>query len=404
MISIFLFFTGLTCYVALYKKNQDKISPGGMFCFLWFSTAALASIEMFKNSYLQVEWELETYVVIVLSGLIFFFTYYVMTTKFKPIVCDKLRFSFQYKIVFDIFVVLSIIATVYRFFDEGINLEKLWTFQDEFDAKTNLAEATPFIFYFEMLTPYLALAGLFEFYFNDYCKPARRIWLFFYVLYALFVYSLVLNISRGTALVIILGFIFIRSRIKQYTWLNIVATLTALIAFLIGSAFIRMNSESFAMSYMGESVLEQAFSSIYTYVAFNFENLNQLVAHNIEPTYIYYSMKFLLWPFLKDDYLANKMGLYDFDTLYFNARTYLYAFYHDLGLIGCLLYTFLISLFISLIELKAKSYQSFYLPLMALQKPIFFAFFGNYFFGELILLVPILFLFFLAYLMALAHK
>jgi hypothetical protein len=204
-----------------------------------------------------------------------------------------------------------------------------------------------------------------------------------------FLYSVVFAASRGTLLVILTGGLYLYARNGQFRFVHLLSIGALIIVGMSGLSFLRMSSESITNSILGDDPLMSFISPIYTYVAFNFENFNSLVRADIQPTFVLYSLKFLLWPIFKSDYESGTIVLTNFDTLFFNARTFLYPFYHDLGLIGCVLYPALISLFLTLLRNSIVKNPGRIILLMGFQKSIWFAFFGNYFFGELVIFIPL---------------
>jgi glycosyltransferase involved in cell wall biosynthesis len=204
------------------------------------------------------------------------------------------------------------------------------------------------------------------------------------------IYCVILSASRGTLLVILTGALYLYTQNGRLRFVHLLAIGALIVAAMSGLSFLRMSSESMANSFLGDDLLLTFLSPIYTYVAFNFENFNSLVRADLQPTYVFYALKFVLWPIYKFDYESGAIRLTDFDTLFFNARTFLYPFYHDLGLIGCVLYPGLISLLVSVFRNSVTRNPARIILLMGLQKPIWFAFFGNYFFGELSVFTPLL--------------
>lgn len=166
-----------------------------------------------------------------------------------------------------------------------------------------------------------------------------------------------------------------------------------MIFIILTSAFsiVRLNEQSLVLNKFdnnNNSNINMIASSIYTYTAYNFENLRKLVDDNFEKTGILYSGKFLLYPFFKNEYQKNLFNFTEKNTIFFNARTYLYGFYHDLGFLGIILYPFFLGIIITLLTNISYFDRYFILIIAFLQKAIYFSFFGNYFFGELVIFFP----------------
>lgn len=394
MSSQILFATALLTYIGILFKTRELLSPIGVFCLLWFSAAAIADIQQFKDFSFQIPWVFETYMVIFISGLSVFSIGFVFCERIS-LIPIYIRTSNKYMMVFNALAILSVMAVALRILYYGFDFMKIFVSIGDLDLKNETPDAIPFVHYFEILTPFIALCALFELRTSSNLSFRRKLILIAYVFYSIFFYSLVFSASRGTFLIIFTGAIFLYGRIGLLKLSHIIVAGVILISLMSLLSFVRMPAETLTNSYLGEERIQLFLSPIYTYIAFNFENLNSLIVAGNNPTYFLYSLKFLLWPFLKNDYETGVIEFSNFDTLFFNARTLVYPFYHDLGLFGCFLFPALIAIVLVWIGNKSKRNPTFVMLLMALQKPIIFSFFGNYFFGELILFIPLVLIYYL---------
>lgn len=395
MSSFAFLITAIVAYLLIAHRTGDWLAPCAVLCLFWFSAAALADVSSLKDLTLQQQWEVETYIAIYLSGLSVFFIGILLGKK-RHIGKIETAPSTIFRFAVNVLIILSICAVMARLYVFGFSLENIWLSFGGLDLKDELSEAIPFVHYFEILTPYLCLCAIFELSSSTRLTSVRKLILSAFVFYTIFIYCLLLTASRGTLLIVLCGAIFLYSQTGRLRMQRIIILVAGLVCLMVGLSMVRMSSETLTNSFLGDGLLRSSLSPIYTYVAFNFENLNTLVRSDLPLSYVYYSLKFLMWPFLKSDYELGIIGLTNFDTLFFNARTYIYPFYHDLGLIGCVIYPSVIALVLVNIHNAANRQQSRVLVLMALQKPIWFAFFGNYFFGELVLLIPLLVVYFLS--------
>ncbi len=166
-------------------------------------------------------------------------------------------------------------------------------------------------------------------------------------------------------------------------------------ALLLYIGAMRISETSRASTQFGDGMANSLFSQIYTYVAMNFQNLNLLINSSFEPTYIWGGLKFILKPFFGTYYDSNSMGFTDYEVGFFNAKTFIYYFYNDLGLAGVILYSFIIGLLLQIIYNKTSSNIKYCLLQACFMKAIVFMLFGNYFFGEFVLIIPYLIVLFL---------
>ncbi len=389
MNSIILLGCALIAYVVLVRHTRDLMAPSAVLCLLWFGSASLADIPFLKDSSIQHGWELETYAAVYFSGFSMFAFGFLQLRK-RGNNLANCQSSAIFRAATTLLMILSVAAVAMRFYSSGFHIEQLILNFGGGDLKVEIPNGIPVFHYFEIMTPLLCLCAIFELKQSLKLSKLRRYGLISYVLYSMIIYSSILTLSRGTLLTIICGILYLYVRSGNLRFTSLVVIGIFVVAAMSGISFLRMSALNMSNSFLGDEPLMMLLSPIYTYVAFNFENFNNLVKAEISPTYVFYALKFLLWPFLKSDYESGVIRLVDFDTLFFNARTFLYPFYHDLGIVGCLLYPGLISFVLVKIHNLSIENPELVIILMGLQKAIFFTFFGNYFFGEAVILVPLL--------------
>lgn len=388
MSSFALLCCALTAYLFLASRTRDLLAPSALLCLFWFGAASLADVSTLKDPSLQRPWEFETYAAVYLCGLSMF-TAGLLQGRQGTVQPIRSEPSALFRHATTALMLLSIAAVAARLYVFGFSLERLILDFGGVDLKADM-EAIPGVFYFEIMTPFLCLCAMFELSASSRMSKFRRTALIFYVLYAVLAYCVILSASRGTLLVILTGGLYLYTQNGRLRVVHLLSIAGLFIAAMSGLSFLRMSSEAMSNSFLGEGLLMTFLSPIYTYVAFNFENFNSLVRADLHPTYVLYALKFVLWPIFKFDYESGAIRLTEFETLFFNARTFLYPFYHDLGLIGCVLYPALLSLLLTLLRNSIARNPGRVILLMGLQKPIWFTFFGNYFFGELSVFVPLL--------------
>lgn len=376
-------------YLLIYVKSKDALHPLAIGVFIWFLTASLSNVQQFYDDSLQDIISPLTNFCIFISGFSFSLPF-LLSKKL-----DKSQFKMQalyytgfYKLLFNIVILVSLVAFLIRF--NSIILTPPLLFGSSADLKNTVPQAIPFLNYFDIATPYLALLCFFELRYSINFSKTRKKLLIFYIGYAV-ISALLYKVSRGEFLIFVLGFLyllFIAKKISfNFTRIFIVLSLVSLFLY-VGA--LRISEGSRVSTQFGDGGLNIILSQIYTYVAMNFQNLNILVNSNLEPTYIWGSLKFFLKIFFNGLYEKNNIDLTDYTTSFFNAKTFIYYFYNDLGVAGIIIYPLIIGLILQLIYNKAAKDIKYYLLLACLMKAIIFMFFGNYFFGELVLLVPYL--------------
>jgi len=403
MISFLFLFSSIFFYYIISIKTKDYLHPLGIGIFLWFFTAGIANISSLYDAGIQQNISLETNCIVYLSGIFFIFPF-VFSYRLNKLVFEekKIYFGLQYKVFFNTLLIFSFLNFLLRFKLVLLN-PPFFNLDGVIDIKSIVPPALPIINLFDVLTPFLAVFCLFELFFSSSLKRSRIILLVCFILFSI-ILSVFYKVSRGELVIIILAFIYFYSLPRKFKFSLKYFTISSILVFsFIYLGVSRISNESRVSTQFGDGFLNIIFSQIYTYIAMNFQNLNALINSNFTPTYFWGGMKFILYPFFKADYESNLVGLTDFNTDFFNAKTYLYYFINDMGVLGAFLYSLVIGLVIQSIYNVSVRNIKFFVFLACLLKPIAFMFFGNYFFGDNIIFLPYLFIFLLILMLRTAH-
>ncbi|MHA2879086.1 O-antigen polymerase [Vibrio campbellii] len=381
---VFLFL-GVFFYTISYLKYKDIFQPSGVGVFFWFLTCALSSYEPMYNTSLQSE--LSTTAVLSMLGFgVFFFMPSLLFPSVKKAQTVKLvNIGNKYRWMINVIIFITVVAFFIRFRNQL--LSPAIFLMGLSDLKSEVPPGIKGLHYFDLMTPYIVLACYFEIIFSVRITRLRKRCLFVYVIFGI-VTTLLYKVSRGELLTIVMGCVYLsyfrfRPSLLKLS-LGVFVFLTAFMSF----TYLRINEGSAVSTHLGSGSLS-IFSPIYTYIAMNFENFNKLTLDSQHSfTFYWASLKFMLYPFYPEAYEGTDSIVKYIDTLFFNARTILYPFYHDLGLFGVILYSLLISFFVNWVYFQAQREVRYTLVLAYLQKAILFSFFGNYYFGELVLLFP----------------
>lgn len=372
-------------------KSRDFLHPLAIGTLLWFLAAAVSGYTPLYDPSLQVPLSKKTHFVILVSGFMFFFpALFSARLDKRHITSQMIQVTGAYKCLFNTLLILILFSFYLRF--RTTEFTPAIAAVSDIDLKGGVPEAIPFINYADVLTPFLAIICRFELRFSANLTIVRKRVLIFYILFSV-VSALVYKVSRGEFLVIILGCLYIycitNRKLFSLSRVILLFSVTGLFFFL---GLHRMSAESRVSTQFGDGTLNIILSQIYTYVAMNFQNLNSLINSSFEPAWIWGSAKFFLKIFFNRQYDNHETGLQDYSTAFFNAKTYLFYFYNDMKFYGIIIYPLFISLTIQIIYNKSMQRVKFILFNAFLMKAILFMFFGNYFFGELVILFPYLFL------------
>jgi oligosaccharide repeat unit polymerase len=378
---------GFICLIICNLKSRDIIHPIGIGSLLWFMAAALSNVTSLYDRSLQIPLSFETNLAIFLAGISFtipvLFSRKINKDAFT---FQKLYFGFGYKAFFNFFIVLSFLAFIIRFKSELLTPPLFYG--TSFDLKQSVPDAVPGLNFADIAIPFLAIIAFWEYKNSINISSGRKLVLILYILFSV-VSLLVYKVSRGEFIVIMLGIIYliiIPKRIFIRLKYLLIVLFFASLFFYVGS--LRISESSRVSTQFGSGSVNVLLSQIYTYIAMNFQNLNTLVNSNFEPTYFWGGFKFFLKPFFSSAYDGNDVGLTDYTTLFFNAKTFIYFFYNDLGLAGVVFYPLMIGLILQCLYNSSVQKVKYFVITACLMKPILFMFFGNYFFGEFVLLIP----------------
>lgn len=357
--------------------------------------AALSNVTSLYDSSLQIPLSFETNLAIFLAGISFtipiLFSRKIDKNEFT---IQKLYFGFGYKAFYNFFIMLSVLAFVIRFKSELLTPPLFYG--TSFDLKQSVPDALPGLNFADIAIPFLAIIAFWEYKNSINISSYRKLFLILYMLFSV-VSLLVYKVSRGEFVVVMLGIIYliiIPKRIFIRLKYLLIISFFASLFFYVGS--LRISESSRVSTQFGSGNINILLSQIYTYIAMNFQNLNTLVNSNFEPTYFWGGFKFFLKPFFGAAYERNEVGLTDYTTLFFNAKTFIYYFYNDLGLAGVIIYPLVIGFAMQLLYNSGVQKVKYFVVIACLMKPILFMFFGNYFFGEFVLLIPYIMILILA--------
>lgn len=394
MTSIIFILVAFILYFLVYIKSKDLLHPIGIGVFLWISAGALANYEGFYDRSLQVQLSIETNLCILLAGFLFMLPFS-FSRKLHPEIFSqqKIIYTKPYLLLFNFILLSTVVAFFVRF--NGVLFSPPLLYGATSDLKNSVPDALPGLNYVDLFTPYAALLCFVELKFFYGVSRQRRISLLLYILFAV-CSALIYKVSRGEFLVFVLGYVYLLLVSKQRA-LNVkkIAFLFLLLGVFLYVGALRISDGSRASTQFGAGTLNIILSQIYTYVAMNFQNLNALIESNTEPTYIWGGWKFFLKFFFISGYDLNTVGLADHSVGFFNAKTFIYYFYNDLGLVGVILYSLTIGIILQNIYNNASKNIKYFILNASLMKAIVFMFFGNYFFGELVLIFPYLLIYIL---------
>lgn len=375
-------FLGLSCYYVFYKKTQDALNPFGISLMMWLVPAGLSCLRLYPG---QQELSWETHVCISLAAWEIFLVGMVILYKWKPkkdsngqIIYSRPVATSSYRFFMTIIVTLSFTVAIANWVLNGMNINA-GNQELGLDTKSAMAFSNSVTSGGEYLGYVFPFTGLFLLYdiLFDSRKNKRTLYMEIAGIAFVLFYSWFVLVSRGTLTAVLLGGLFLFNTRKRISPIKIFGSATILGGLFGWLMTIRLSDTGLSV-FVGASD-NIVFNTIYNYIAITYQVFDNLVCLGSPYTIIEGS-----WITV-----SKILGLYSPADLHlleitpFNAATFLYWFYHDLGIGGVLVYPTFIFLVIGVMYLKSvTTFPAIVLLLATLQKALWTLFFGNYFFGS----------------------
>ena len=358
-------------YYLLVKLSKDVLNPFAVSASIWLLGAALSQLRL---SDLISQWNVETHIIVHIFAYVVIVCGFLFSDDKNSLFDNNLIciFESRYKYISRILFLIAFICAILEWSVNGFYIPIL--LKSGADLKGGLVGISG-VHYGTVCFPYFSLVALFELLFDENSKYYDKIYNSIVIILTV-CHTIFIQISRGDLLIIILGALIIvhgkfRIHFKYLVFLGI-----AIIFILLALMLIRVQNES---SLVYTAVGRNPYvSAIYMYIATCFENLNSLVEHGSPYTIVYIT---ILKPIFEVLDLPLTVSYLEYNVEFFNARTMIYGFYHDLGIVGVGMYSFCIYIAVGIIYRKARHDRRYLLLLAALQKSIYVTFFGNYFTG-----------------------
>lgn len=384
---LFLYLTqAVLWYFVLAERTKDTLNPFAISFFSWMGGAAISQL---KLSELVGRWCIEMHILVHLCGYVIIIAGLLFSRKEKVFYYAQTDciVNWKYKIAARVFTVCAFTCAYIEWYASGFYIPLLHGTAGG-DLKAGIV-AISGVHYGTVCVPYCALLSLFEL-LND--KKSNKV-LHTVVIALTIAYVLGVQMSRGDLLIIVFGGLLLVHTKKNIRISQMLIIGGGIVAILIGIMLVRVqNMESLVFTATSNPYM----SSIYMYIATCYDNLNSLVANQNHFTFVFVS---IIKPICDVINLEIPIQILDYNVVFFNAKTFLYGFYHDLGTFGGVLFPAAIYGLIGVIYRKARIDGRFILFLAALQKSIWMLFFGNYFTGTVVTTFPLVLIFLLCCLM-----
>ena len=371
-------FASVFLYLWLYKKSGDSMNPFGLSIFTFLFGASLSSLNMFNY---RNDLSIETHFIICVVTLEILFLGILFCKKNHPKIDTEYYISFRFIRISRMVIALIVLGSLVNWISLGATFADFSS--NVFDVKNELEvlqESSGFITnvtnYFTYLLPITPLYVLYYLLFYKECSKKEKYLSIAFILTIMF-FIWMTQASRGSLLLIFIGAIYIMNFKYSFS----IRTLSALFMFVVLLlAFLmtlRVNEQSITFSGYYSNIY---LNHIYSYISSSYFVFDKLVAEG--SPYTIFSATWVTIGKIFNPNSSMGMVMKDIDGV-FNAKTFLYMFYHDLGILGVMLYPALIYSVLGYIYHMTMNSRPYYILLIAiLGKAIVCVFFGNYFFGS----------------------
>ncbi len=374
---LFIVYTllAITLYGIFYILTRDTLNPIGLSLSAFTFAFAVGGLNVgafeFNVSYKTHIAVLITIIEITLVGWILLYTKQ-KTIQKKERCCVVVSPTFKQIAI--LITIVSALMIVYSIIKSKFDLY-IYVNSNAFDKKSEIdiyANIGP-VRYIASVFPYTALWMMYLILFDNKKKKVEIAFEILAIIFAC-IYTWFVLISRGTFLIILLGMVFLINKKYRFSLKIFISALLGLVVLAGILLALRLNIESVAFGGKSNAIL----NSTYNYIASCFMNLDLLLREESPLTGIC-----AVWVSL-----SKMLGIYDetalinYTTIIFNARGFLYYFYHDLGFVGIIIYPTLIYLVIGWLYVGSRTDRPEYILMLAvLAKPIFVIWYSNYYFG-----------------------
>jgi oligosaccharide repeat unit polymerase len=374
--SFIFFLLAILSLCFYYYYNQDIFNPCSIFLVIWFLTCGISCVDY--DDYMA-PWCFQMYVVTLLSGVSFWIGSLIYLRKKKFSKLKKTELGSELKFVIYLLFFICFSAMILEWLNGGTHLNLVsTTTTDVYDQKNELDGDIAGVHYGTIFLPFVAILLYFKI--LTTVKVKKIDW---FLIITIILSSVFIKLSRGDLIIYMVSFVFLYSR---YSKINIKVLLLCAVGFasmFIGVMIYRLDETSIVFA----STSNPYISVFYSYIATCFANLNDYIRLD-NGLHLFGNATFApLWTLtgLKETLEVTSIKQMEI----FNASVYIYGFYHDFNIFGIIFFPFLIGVFLSKIYYNVLLKSSIWVILLAvLQKAIYVSFFGNYFFGELVILYP----------------
>ncbi|SMP56761.1 O-antigen polymerase [Anoxynatronum buryatiense] len=377
----FLFsFFAIYLYMVFYWITKDVLNPPGIMISIWLFFAGVSHLNL--GSF-QRDWIPETYWAIILSafsmtiaGLLLLkgrrARLVSLSSRRREMPLKNMMLTYKFNKLYYVWACVSLFSAVWVIFEQGIDITYFFTVTLEGNKGQWQKSNIVFIEYFSFMLPHISIISFFQIIFGR-CKNRLEKHFNIFIIGASLYFTLFVMVSRGTAIIQLLGYLYIANRKKRLSFGRLGRVLVAII-FLFGAfSLLRWQDPTVGTIYSGRTD-SLIFNSVYNYIVYCYQNLDTLIREGTPYTiykYVFASISQALG-------LSSSSELRYISTGGFNAVPFIFGHYHDLGMIGVIIYPVIIVWMMSTLYNMSNRNEAYSIVLAMFQKGVFSVFFGDY--------------------------
>lgn len=377
MLCVLAIIFALCAYLYFYKITKDSLNPFGISIFMYMACYGINTLNL---SIYQENMLFISHIIALLPMISIFLIGMVICTKHKPVFkADSIPMvSKNYIFFMWFFSLLSMGCVAYLNLTRGvifkIDIGVAGALNErKYEIAGQVYSNSGIIGKFAQIYPYTMVFIAYDFIFRTQKRLSTKIVEIVYCIFCV-IYTLFVLASRGTLLLSVVGILYLLNKKYHFSAKKLAMVLLGIIIAFSMYMEIRVISDS--VIYSGTSVSNRMFNSIYNYFVLSFNNFDQLVRQGSPYTGIQCTLKSLS----KILGIYNESNLIYHKTFIFNEELFIYSFYHDLGILGVIIWPVIIYFFIGNIYIYSKKRKPEAILLLAMYgKAIMVLPFGNYF-------------------------
>lgn len=379
-IYFYIFITlSILIYIYFYKLSKDTLNPIGMMSFIWLFVASICHLNI--GAY-QNPWSLKTYIVVIITEIILVTVGTISLNRKNSILRfsenndlkeNEINLTNKFHIFFIIWTFLCYISMIYVTIENGFD----WTYVFTNDLTGNKGEWVKSNNYIISIiigtVPHCSILAYFEIKNKINQTRRQRYFCIIYIIISLF-FMLFVMCSRGTAMIAILGMVFLSNRKKTFSlskWFMIIGL--CVFAYSIYALFRWSTIDTSLYVYSGNSS-SPLVNSMVNNVVYQYQNLDTLIQRNYDMTYY----RSVFEPILKILGLSDSRETFYISVAGNNANTFIFKYYQDLKMLGVIIYVAFDAWLMTMFYNKANKNEAYSLIVAFFQKGICSVFFGDY--------------------------